>query len=390
MTKIFKLSFLFLIFSTCFFLFSQEIEDVFDFDDLFANAEDVEAILENTETIKNENTKEEKIPINNEKFSISGNFSADIAFYGQYPKDPYYVGAGAKFSNTLSFLAKASSFLSFHASLYTDEKLLYKPQEAIEIKTFYFDYLFFNTVLLTAGKKSYDWGNPLYFTSNLIDDFDENISFQIIYPLYPFTFSVLGLYTEKISESMNPNKLDLAAAIETILFEINLKAFSRYWSEIENEEGKKIVFGLEWKRDILGLDFYQQALYYVDFPKQWDWENNSFQLISGLAQIWDNNYKIALIIEHKWLLSFEDNTNKHIIALNTGISRLFSGKLKLGLQAEHKIPDNDGKINIAAILPGSSFGFPHADLQFAIPLEYDNKAGFSGKLGANLAISFNY
>lgn len=292
MTKIFKLSILFLIFSTCFFLFSQEIEDVFDFDDLFANAEDVEAIVEEEKIQKIDESQTKNTKNESQKFNFSGLFTANAAILAQYPKDPYYLEAGAKLSNTLNFSAKASSALSFHASIYTDEKSITKPKEALELKSFYFDYLAFDRLLLTAGKKSYDWGNPLYFSSNVLSDFGENISFQLVYPLYPIDILFLGKYNAPITDSMDPKKLDLAFALETSFLGINAKAFSRYWSASKENEIKKIVFGLEWKRDILGLDFYQQALYYFHLPSLSEWNPNSFQLISGLAQIWDGKYKI--------------------------------------------------------------------------------------------------
>ena len=390
MTKIFKLSFIFLIFSTCLFLFSEEVEDVFDFDDLFSNAEDIEAIVEEDEIVKIEenHTKNEKIKT--QTFSISGVFTANVGMLAQYPKDPYYFEAGAKISNTLFFLAKASPALSFHASIYTDEKAFTEPKNAFELKTFYFDYLAFDRVLLTAGKKSYNWGNPLYFSSNVLSDFGENISFQLVYPLYPIDILFLGKYNAPITDSMDPKKLDLAFALETSFLGINAKAFSRYWSASKENEIKKIVFGLEWKRDILGLDFYQQALYYFHLPSLSEWNSNSFQLISGLAQIWDGKYKKALVIEHKFHIKLIDNEINQALAFNAGISRLFSGRLKLGLQAEHEFEKKSGKLLFAAILPGSFYGFPHANLEFGLPINYKNNGEIEAKLGFNLAISFAY
>lgn len=388
-----KIFLFYLIILTSLFLFSEEIEDAFDFDDLFSNAEDIEAIYENSTSIIAEDetiAKVESSALFSEKLSFSGSFSSDIAVYAQYPKEPYYIGGGIKFSNTLSMIAKASSSLSLHASFLTNEKLIYNPKESFELKLFYFDYLMFNSLLLTAGKKSYNWGNTLYFESNIINDFSNDFSLQLLFPLYPFTFSFLGLYKDIVQEPLDPKKIDLAFGIESTVFQTNIKIFGRYWSLASTGTTKQIAFGLEWKRDILGLDFYQHALYYFHLPSLSEWNPNSFQLISGLAQIWDARYKTALVIEHKWQTNLIDNKMNHAIAFNAGISRLLSGKLKLGLQAEHEIPRNKGKLNLAAILPGSSYGFPHADLQFGIPFEYDLEQNFKTKLGINLSLRFDY
>jgi hypothetical protein len=169
-----------------------------------------------------------------------------------------------------------------------------------------------------------------------------------------------------------------------------MKVFSRYWSNTSTDSVKKIVFGFEWKRDILGLDFYQQALYYSDLKDLVDFKPEKIQLISGLSQFWEGQYKTALLIEHKWLWNNLEEVNVHTIAFNAGISRLLQGRLKLGLQAEHNFAKYSGNINLLAVLPGSRYGFPHADLQFGIPLNYDRDANINLKLGFNLALSFSY
>ena len=91
----------------------------------------------------------------------------------------------------------------------------------------------FNRLLLTAGKKSYSWGNTLYFESNVLEElekFSEHLSVQFVLPLSPFTLSLLGMYNDSIGETMNPSLFDLAASIEASLWQTNIKAFSRYWS----------------------------------------------------------------------------------------------------------------------------------------------------------------
>lgn len=370
------------------FFFAQEIEDVFDFDSLFEDVEDVEAIVEES-PVQKESTEKTKT----DTLSFSGAFSADMAVFAQYPKNPAYFGGGLLFKNELSFLAKASAALTLQGSLLTNEKIITDTVDVIELSSLYFDYLMFNRLLLTAGKKHYDWGNTLYFESNVLEElegFSKHLSVQLVFPLSPFTLSFLGMYNDSIGETMNPSLFDLAASIEASLWQTNMKVFSRYWSNTSTDSVKKIVFGFEWKRDILGLDFYQQALYYSDLKDLVDFKPEKIQLISGLSQFWEGQYKTALLIEHKWLWNNLEEVNVHTIAFNAGISRLLQGRLKLGLQVEHNFAKHSGNINLLAVLPGSRYGFPHADLQFGIPLNYDRDANIDFKLGVNLALSFSY
>ena len=384
-----KIIFLFIcLVSLSVFLFAQEIEDAFDFDALFEDVQDVEAIVEESPVAK-ESTEKTKT----DTLSFSGTFSADMAVFAQYPKNPAYFGGGLQFKNELSFLAKASAALTLQGSLLTNEKIITDTVDAIELSSLYFDYLMFNRLLLTAGKKSYSWGNTLYFESNVLEEFQkfsEHLSVQLVLPLSPFTLSFLGMYNERVGESMDPYLLDFAGSIDTSLWQTNMKVFSRYWSNTSTDSVKKIVFGFEWKRDILGLDFYQQALYYSDLRDIVDFKPEKTQLISGLSQFWEGQYKTALLIEHKWLWNNLEEVNVHTIAFNAGISRLLQGRLKLGLQVEHNFAKHSGNINLLAVLPGSRYGFPHADLQFGIPLNYDRDANIDLKLGFNLALSFSY
>ena len=384
-----KIIFLFIcLVSLSVFLFAQEIEDAFDFDALFEDVQDVEAIVEESPVAK-ESTEKTKT----DTLSFSGTFSADMAVFAQYPKNPAYFGGGLQFKNELSFLAKASAALTLQGSLLTNEKIITNTVDAIELSSLYFDYLMFNRLLLTAGKKSYSWGNTLYFESNVLEEFQkfsEHLSVQLVLPLSPFTLSFLGMYNERVGESMDPYLLDFAGSIDTSLWQTNMKVFSRYWSNTSTDSVKKIVFGFEWKRDILGLDFYQQALYYSDLRDIVDFKPEKTQLISGLSQFWEGQYKTALLIEHKWLWNNLEEVNVHTIAFNAGISRLLQGRLKLGLQVEHNFAKHSGNINLLAVLPGSRYGFPHADLQFGIPLDYDKDANIDLKLGLNLALSFSY
>jgi len=384
-----KIIFLFIcLASLSIFFFAQEIEDAFDFDSLFEDVEDVEAIVEEIPVAK-ESTEKTKT----DTLSFSGTFSADMAVFAQYPKNPAYFGGGLQFQNELSFLAKASAALTLQGSLLTNEKIITDTVDVIELSSLYFDYLMFNRLLLTAGKKHYDWGNTLYFESNVLEElegFSKHLSVQLVFPLSPFTLSLLGMYNGSVEETMNPSLFDLAASIEASLWQTNMKVFSRYWSNTSTDSVKKIVFGFEWKRDILGLDFYQQALYYSDLKDLVDFKPEKIQLISGLSQFWEGQYKTALLIEHKWLWNNLEEVNVHTIAFNAGISRLLQGRLKLGLQVEHNFAKHSGNINLLAVLPGSRYGFPHADLQFGIPLNYDRDANINLKLGFNLALSFSY
>ena len=386
MKKIFSL-FICLI-SLSIFFFAQESEDAFDFDSLFEDVEDVEAVVEES-PVQKEPTEKTK----SDAFSFSGTFSANIGLFAQYPKNPAYFCGGLQFQNELSFLAKASAALTLQGSLLTNEKIITDTVDAIELSSLYFDYLMFNRLLLTAGKKHYDWGNTLYFESNVLEElegFSKHLSVQLVFPLSPFTLSLLGMYNGKVGETMNPSFFDLAGSIDTSLWQTNMKVFSRYWSNTSTDSVKKIVFGFEWKRDILGLDFYQQALYYSDLKDLVDFKPEKIQLISGLSQFWEGQYKTALLIEHKWKHNFLNDNDEQVIALNAGISRLLQGRLKLGLQAEHNFAKYSGNINLLAVLPGSRYGFPHADLQFGIPLDYDKDANINLKLGFNLALSFSY
>jgi hypothetical protein len=384
-----KIIFLFIcLVSLSIFFFAQESEDAFDFDSLFEDVEDVEAVVEEI-PIQKEPTEKTK----SDAFSFSGTFSANIGLFAQYPKNTAYFGGGLQFKNELSFLAKASAALALQGSLLTNEKIVTDGVNAITLTSLYFDYLMFNRLLFTAGKKAYSWGNTLYFGSNVLEElegFSKHISVQLVFPLSPFTLSLLGMYNGKVGETMNPSLFDLATAIEASLWQTNVKAFSRYWSNTSTASVKKIVFGLEWKRDILGLDFYQQALYYSDLRDIVSFNPEKIQLISGLSQFWEGKYKTALLIEHKWKHTFFNDSDEQFIALNTGISRLLQGRLKLGLQAEHAFLTKSGKIHLVAVLPGAEYGFPHADLQFGIPVSYDKSANIDFKLGVNLALSFSY
>lgn len=357
-----------ILFCTIFFGFADE-----DVDALFEDAEDVEAVIE--EPVKKENKD------TNPTFNLSGSISTDTGFYFLYPADPDYFTAGAKFTNTINFSGRSSPAFGVYGSIVTTESNL-----TLDLASFYFDYLFLNTILITGGKKSLGWGNLLINTSNILSGSEKSLSVQILYPLEMFTLTFIGLYNPSLGGTPNLSSISYAGCIEATVFSTALKLFARKWAQIDVPDS--LAAGLEWKRTIFTVDIYQHALMHMNTSL---WSTDSFTLISGFARIWEFSKKIALVAEHRFDYDVASQKQIHIIAVQTGMSRLFGDKLKLGLSWNHNILESSGAATFAAILPGAAYkGLPDAELQIGLPVTYSASGVFTAKLGANISLSMSY
>lgn len=344
-----------------------------DLDDLFENAEDVEAVIETP--------IEEKKSGFSPSFNLNGSFSANTGIALVYPANPDYITAGAKFTNTINFSGRASPAFAVFGSIVTTETNL-----TLDLSSFYFDYLFLNKVLITAGKKGIGWGNTQILGSNIVGDSSNSLSVQLLYPLGSTTTTLVGLYNTGWSQSPNLSSIAYAASFEATLFSTAIKLFARKWAQTDKPDFA--AFGLEWKRTLFTVDMYEHALVNVHTNP---WNAGSVKLISGFARIWEFSKKAGLVVEYQFGYDFSSNTQSHIIALQSGLSRLLGDKLKLGLSWNHDIMQTSGDVTLAAILPGAAYkNLPHAELQFGLPVTYNAKGDFTAQLGFNLSFSMTY
>lgn len=394
-----------------------------DFDSLFDDVQDTEeaVVTENEDagTTFNVPLGSLRIPI-----EISGNMTTDLG--GAYIHED---GAGDAtfyfdFKNYFYFTVRPDKYLALKCVLKTTMPKDTSDTESeqnnhlLYLYEMYFDYLMFNRVYITAGKKKSVWGNIRLFSdyydenenisttdndetsdtvttnvndakfTNILYDSREFISGIVKVPFGNHTFTALMMYNDETNtSSTKTEKMSLAASLEFIFFNTSLNFMGRRFQLKKSENNANLnqlpILGLELKRTIFGFDVYGQSLIRVRdgtkagkiFTSKFDDLSAINRIIStvGTYRLWSENAPyVGFNFEFQSIYRTEPDPNETFytnrFAFEFGMAKLGRDRnVKPAIQWNHNITDRTGFIKAGVIF---SRVMPHCDWRFGTKYEY--------------------
>jgi len=401
---------------------TEETEETDDFDSLFEDAEDSDAVVtDKTDTLVAK-IGDIAVPL-----SWSGYMESSLGAGGVREKGSNQYSAYFSFQNYLYLNARPDKTLSLHGTLLT---LLPSSSKVFSIYEMYFTYLMFDSLFVSAGRKSTSWGyvrligtvddkddkadlvagsNYKYggVSTNILADSRSGTSGLIRLPLWTGTLSLWGFYADSYGEAtnMSSDKLSFALSIEETVLKTSINLFARKypniapdgsWYTSENRTQFHLIGG-EIKRTILDADVYVQCIAQVksagDVFKRHD--INGFSEIvttAGLYKWWDkSDPNVGFNVEFQDIYFPETSNHNRCLAYDAGLKRLGKKKnIKIGASGYHSITDKNGYVKPGVIVSGL---FPHANWENGVRIDYGESSVYtSPKLtfGSYLKISLNY
>lgn len=384
-----------------------EFEDEFDdFDSIFDDAQDIEEPVAAEEPV-------EKAPVQiiTSAFSsmvhFSGTFTGDVGLlYVLNKNDEIDDKPTGYFSlkNTLNMLVKPSNIFVIHGSLETG----LSNNFSMNVSSLYFDYLLFDHLYITAGKKSISWGNlrlfndsdyymapKSYFVENstrklsnnlyctgprYVDIFAEDAGSLSLELRYPWSFGTITFaITGDKTDSLEPDDMNYYGSIEMSILNTNINLFAK---RPEKTSGKDVpakrknnLVGLELKRTIFGFDTYMQTIARIKNLNKLT-SSEGYQYIvatAGLYRLWDSfDPNVGFNIEYQHEYNTE-TPERHYdrLAFEGGVKRLGKkNNIKIGVMSHFNITEKHGYTGLTFIVSGIC---PYADWTNKCALGYGSK-----------------
>lgn len=387
-----KITLFIFFFNLAFIIFSQN-NDEDDFDLLFET--DVEDVyLEQTKTSENVVSVSAPPSI----FNFSGNLDAVLSG-GIFYQDKIHPAGYLEFSNDLILTVRPNSFLNINGCLNVSLEKSFN----LSLSYLYFDYLMFNRIYLSAGKKAQTMGGyTRIITENSITDTSGNINLDLKIPWSTGTFfafmswNINGLNMNNVYSEMKnfTERVTYAIEFEQTIHKTSLNLFAKYYSQAEKINGirKSPVLGVEAKRTIVGIDSYLQCIVEVKNYKRLFYKDGygRFSGIVGFYRLWDQmEHDVGLNVEYQVVWNqYSDREFEHIIALQAGINHLGKNKnSKIVFEGKHNFVCFGGTSKIALLTSGI---IPYADWVNAIEIEYQRSIKFIPKIMTGISIDLNY
>ena len=371
-----KKSFLFVVFLIGSLLFAQDIDD--DFDSIFDEAGDITA--EENDKLNAPKPVEES-GFSGSSFKFYGRNKSEMGLifghrFGDLTKRFYdknceayieevsdqdylpeyrrnWVSGYFDFENHLSFTARPDETFAIHGDVCTT----FFPIKWIneEKSTLYMDYMAGPYCLVSAGKKTLNWGYVRIFnnvtdysqeerlTTNIVADSESSVIGSVTFPLSFMTANAVILYNLNDGVEFNkddPPKVDelsYAGSLEFLFSQTSLNFYFRRTAKDvssispNNPYGINNVVGAEAKKALFGYDFYMQNTF--RFSGKDNFESKSEVLTAGTYRIWD---RWGFNAEFQNVYDIEENKNNQRVALDLGVKRVGPKKdLKLIVQWRH-------------------------------------------------------
>ena len=285
----------------------------------------------------------------------------------------------------------------------------------------YFDYLMFNHIYFTAGKKSTVWGNIRLFSNaddygkssnpdsqyqddamytNIVYDSRDYISGTVKFMFFNQSISGLAMY-DPDSSGTSPKTKDMSLAIngEFVLFNTSLNLLLRRFPD---DSEKQTIFGFELKKALFKFDLYGQALAHLadasSLKKIVTSKFNDFSAISkvvgtaGTYRVWDDLFsrKLGFNFEYQ-LICNKANEDKYVhrFASDVGLSKLGPKKnIKIGGKWNYNITTKEGLWQVAIFFTNV---LPHCDWRNVAEYKYyDSSSSNKLTLGTYLNITLDY
>lgn len=423
------------------------VDDVDEFDALFEDAADVgepvvtEAVTAGTDYNVQLGTL--SLPI-----QVEGKLSAELG--GGYVHDAvsdatFYFD----FKNYLYFTTRPDKYLALKGVLKTTMPKDTSDSEAeqrshlLYLYEIYFDYLMFNRIYITAGKKQTVWGNIRLFSNyydentgatsdtdgaegkddndnirdarytNILYDSRSYISGSLRVPFGNNTFTMLAMYNDELENvSTRTEAMSLAANAEFVIFGTSFSLFGRRFrlSEPETDDAEDMtqlpILGVEVKRSLFGFDLYGQSMARVrDGSALLSIITSGFRdrssidrIIStvGTYRLWTSRSPyVGFCAEFQNIYRPEQGSDEtrftNRFALEIGMARLGPNRnIRPAVQWNHNITDWSGFVKAGVVVARV---LPHCDWQTGVKYEYGLQyEDYRSKLtvGTYLTISLDY
>jgi hypothetical protein len=282
-----KILFIIILFISSLCIFSQEsVDEVDEFDSLFADAEDVvveEQATPPTPVVQNKS----------QSIKFSGFLDADLGVGFSISPDDYFKPLGYLALENYTYMnARASDIFGLRATLKT-----VFPNFSLSLHELYFDYLLLDFLYIQAGKRDIAWGNTELIEHNILSDSVNGASIGMSFNLFNTNFSAIVLSQMSWGGGAVPSfsNLSFAGSVERVFGKLQLNLFGRKWAS-EDINHKNPIIGLESKINLWGFDLYNQTISHIkfDFDK---FENTQFDKLYftvGLMKDWDTPKDFAL------------------------------------------------------------------------------------------------
>ncbi len=361
-----------------------EYDDIDDFDALFEDAPD-DIVVEEAEIPTTLSQETEKTSLLN----LTGSFTAKAGIVCVYDdtntESKFTPGGLLEMSNTLSMSVKPADIFSVYGSLNT----AFSNEFTLDVSSLYFNSLLFDSLYLSAGKKSISWGNLRIFSNEALSSSDNGVSCEIRYPwkLGTITAVVLYDYNTYGVTSFSWRTMSFAGAADITVLNTNINAFVRKYPVLETPSDKLLV-GLELKRTLFGFDTYVQGntIFAGGFDK--------LTITGGFYRLWDGfTPNIGINIEYQY--AYEPNApqnadiHSHIIDAEFGIRRIGAAKnMKGAVKWSHDFIKASGNVDVVFIV---SSLIPYADWTNGVKITYGGSYSVPKiEFGTALSFSLNY
>lgn len=419
-----------------------------DLDDIFSEGEGGDIVVEQAEEV--DGTKKTGLDkILSEKFFIPLRFSGKLdtslgVFYsGDFFTNEHKFSGYFTFSNDLYLTCRLDKSLAFRGVINTT----FPPfnETTLKFKEIYVDYLLFDMIYFTLGKKATTWGYPRVFSSgenyksetvltdsdvqnailsvekegflhtNILYNTQEAVSAMIRIPVWTGMISGLAYYTKSLA---NPTFEDLfiAGSVEMTVLHTTINLFGKksqhvsrndYKNETDYMNARRMylpMLGAEAKRTILGFDVYVQDIIKLDDWKTFKPYINS--VTAGFYKLWDNiTPNLGLSFEFQNAINFIEHAVHNRYCLELGVKRLGKkGDMKVALRWTNNHIDqiiassNDSVETINKIMKGNvklifikSGIWSHCDWENVFEFNYNDFTGEKNiKFVTSLKIQADY
>lgn len=401
-------------------------DDFDDLDDVFANAEDVEAVI-TTETPATKAAFGATVQVSDIAIplKLTGSLSSSLGV-GQVREDGNVKNSGYfDFYNYLYLYARPDKYMTVRASIATSyPNAAEKQLQPVAFRELYMDYLLYNHLYITAGKKGTTWGYPRLFTTsfdlskseekfvgistNILSDSIDGTSVLLRLPLWTGTISAIALY-QGSDANMNMKDMSYAGSIEMTLFRTSINVFGRKNPSDISETTDVFTsggvtynsphqLGIEIKRTIFGADVYAQDI--SQFKSVRNLKNalkdkNTFEqhlITAGLYNWWDkHDPNVGFNVEFQQEYVPLSNNVYRRVYVDAGLKRLGPKKnIKLGVSWNHQFTDNIGYVKPGIIIANI---FPHCDWDTGVKVQYGTSDDYVSPkitLGTYLKLTLDY
>lgn len=346
------------------FAWAQEADD---FDSIFDDAGGDVEVEQTTPVIPAASSSSSGI-------SFTGHFAGDVGLSAIIIEKPDF-GGYLSLDNTLYMTVRPAPVVNIYGALNTS----LSNKFSLDLSYLYFDYMLFDRVFISAGKKNLSWGyTRLFKNGNIMEDTNGQLNAEFRFPWSTGTFTFVGAYDYKLL-SDNPSYKDISYAfsLEQTVLHTSVNLFAKI-------NGLSLA-GLEIKRTIFGFDCYGQAYVNIADYKKLNQKAGYGQVIAtaGFYRLWDGfDPNLGINIEYQY-------SGNHKIALQGGIKRIGKRKnMKAGIDWNHDFTSKDGNVTAAFIIDGV---LPYASWKNALSVDYGSATGKTKfTLGSVISLSLDY